>query len=464
MDPYLQFLQGKVARAERTGFDPPSPPHPSLFGHQRDICRWLAVGGRRACFANFGLGKTRMNLQMAKWVTEVMDGKYLIVAPLGVRGEFTNHDGPAMGIDVAYARTDAEAFDSPCRTIITNYERVREGDVTPSKFSGAGLDEADCLRSFGSATYQNFLRFFKNVKYKWVFTATPSPNKAKEIIHYSGFLSLMDTGDCLTRFFQRDSQKAGNLTLMPHMKDAFYYWLSTWAAFLLYPSDLGYSDEGYRIPPFHMHWRRLEEDYRKVWGDTDSWGQFQLMPGNAQGLKKAAASKRNSIMLRVAEAMSILKPMMKPHGRLSDQVVIWADLNSEQDAMEKALKKAKISFTSLRGSQGIDEREEMIQQWRERETDVFLSKTSMYGGGVNLQQSHTMIYVGINYKARDFMQGIRREVRFMQKHEVDVYAIYLESEDGIKSTLETKIKNHDALTLHMSEMVKENKLLNLGTL
>lgn len=462
MDAYLQFLKNKVAKAPATGFDPLSPPHPSLFGHQRDICQWLARGGRRACFANFGLGKTRMQLQTANWVVEKTGGKYLIVAPLGVRGEFTNSDGPALGLDVRYVRTDAESEAEPCKIQITNYDRVRDGQINVAKFSGAGLDEGDALRSFGSLTFQSFLKMFTTVKYKYVFTATPSPNRFKELIHYSAWLSVLDSGDALTRFFQRDSQKAGNLTLMPHQEEHFYYWLSTWAVFLLMPSDLGYSNEGYEMPPFEMHWHRLEEDYKQSWANTDSWGQFQLLPTSSAGLQKAATCKRNSIELRANKVIELLDSLRQSDGSMSDQAIVWCDLNFEQDVIEKMLKNRKITFTSLRGSQGIDERETMIEDWKSKKTTVFLSKSQMYGAGANLQQCATMIYCGINYKARDFMQAIHRIVRYGQKKVCHIHAVYLESEDKIKDTLEFKMRNHNDLQKRMSDMVRENHLANIS--
>jgi SNF2 family DNA or RNA helicase len=128
--------------------------------------------------------------------------------------------------------------------MITNYERVRDGQIDVNQFIFATLDEASVLRSYGSKTYQEFLPLFSGVPFRYVFTATPSPNRYKELIHYAGFLGVMDTGQALTRFFKRDSKKANNLTLHPHKEKEFWLWVSTWAMFLTKPSDLGYSDEG----------------------------------------------------------------------------------------------------------------------------------------------------------------------------------------------------------------------------
>ena len=147
--------------------------------------------------------------------------------------------------------------------ILTNYERVRDGDIDPAYFAATSLDEASVLRSFGSKTYQTFLDKFKSVPYKLVATATPSPNRYKELIHYAGYLEVMDTGQALTRFFQRDSTKANNLTLYPNMEDEFWLWVSSWALFITKPSDLNpeYSDEGYVLPPLDVRWHEIPVKY-----------------------------------------------------------------------------------------------------------------------------------------------------------------------------------------------------------
>lgn len=303
---YIEFLKTKIPQAEVCGFDPPSPHHECLFPHQRDISTWGIRGGRRAIFANFGLGKTRMNLQIALWVIEQTFGRFLIIAPLGVRQEFTQSDGPAMGLQIEFCRTDAEIAASSCDIIITNYESVRDGKIDVNQFAGVALDEASCLRSYGSQTYQTFLPLFKSIPYRFVFTATPSPNRYKELIHYAGFLGIMDTGEALTRFFQRDSEKAGNLTLYPHMEKQFWLWVLSWAVFITKPSDLGYSDEGYDLPPLNIIWHKVDVDHKKAWKQYDNHGQAQLLVDQATGLKASAEFKRDSVGLRIAKAKEII--------------------------------------------------------------------------------------------------------------------------------------------------------------
>lgn len=306
---YQEFLLRKMPRAEVLGFEPMSPASDALFEHQKDIAAWMVRGGRRACFAAFGLGKSRIHIQVAKWILErEPTKKYLIVAPLGVRQEFTRVEGPALGVDIQYCRTDEEVAAATSPFIITNYERVRDGGITISNevFAGAGLDESSVLRSFGSKTYQTFLDLFKAIPYRFVFTATPSPNRHKELIHYGGFLGVMDTGEALTRFFKRDSSKAGNLTLYEHMEEKFWLWLSTWAVFMQSPADLGYDATGYDLPQMHVHWHRIPVDHKKAWNQFDSWGQAQLILDQSSGLRELAEVKRDTIMNRLQFAKELM--------------------------------------------------------------------------------------------------------------------------------------------------------------
>ncbi len=348
---YEEFLRSKVPQAEEAGFDPPSPPHASLKPHQIDIAKWACRGGRRAIFAKFGLGKTRIALQIGAWVCGHTGGRFLIIAPLGVRQEFTLSDGPAMGLRIEYVRDDTEIQASTARILITNYERVRDGGITLEQFAGVSLDEASVLRSYGSKTYQSACTWGRKVRYRFVFTATPSPNRYKELIHYSHFLGVMDSGEALTRFFQRDSSEAGNLTLYPHMEGVFWAWMGSWACFLQKPSDLGYPDDGYTLPTIKVHWHRVEIDHTKAWGQTDSWGQHQLFADDAQGLAKSAEIKRDSILLRVAKAREIMDADdPRKHW------ILWHDLEDERREIEKTVPDVETVY----GSQDLEDRENLI--------------------------------------------------------------------------------------------------------
>lgn len=262
---YLEFLKSKIDIAKDSGFEVKREDiNPILKPHQKDAVMWAIRGGRRALFESFGLGKTVQEIEFCHQIIKHKGGKALIVLPLGVKQEFTHDAVEVLGYKKPeYVRNMEEVKNAKSDIMITNYERVRDGNIEPKYFKATSLDEASVLRSFGSKTYQEFLEKFKGVEYKLVATATPSPNKYKELIHYAGYLEVMDTGQALTRFFQRDSTKANNLTLYPNQEDEFWLWVSSWALFCTKPSDLNseYSDEGYELPPLQVNWHELPVNY-----------------------------------------------------------------------------------------------------------------------------------------------------------------------------------------------------------
>lgn len=450
---YEEFLRSKVPQAEASGFEPPAPPHASLKPHQVDIARWACRGGRRAVFAKFGLGKTRIALQLADWVCTHTGGRFLIIAPLGVRQEFTLSDGPAMGLRVEYVRNDADVQVATSRILITNYERVRDGDIDLDQFAGVSLDEASVLRSYGSKTYQSACRWARKVRYRFVFTATPSPNRYKELIHYSHFLGVMDSGEALTRFFQRDSSEAGNLTLYPHMEAIFWAWMGSWACFIQQPSDLGYPDDGYTLPTIKVHWHRVEIDHTKAWGQTDSWGQHQLFADDAQGLAKSAEIKRDSILLRVAKAREIMDADdPRKHW------ILWHDLEDERREIEKTVPDVETVY----GSQDLEDRENLIMGFSRGEYRTLATKPSIAGSGCNFQRHCAdAIFIGVGYKFNDFIQAIHRIYRFQQTSVVNIHIVHLESEDLIVNELRAKWRRHDELMARMQKILRENQLTNL---
>ena len=452
---YREFLETKIETAKDYGFAiDRNKLNPALKDHQKDIVKWALQGGRRAVFASFGAGKSAIQLEFCKQVIDREGGKALIICPLGVKQEFSHDAEVLLGYKApTYIKTlaEAKAVDDPL--LITNYERVRDGDIDPAYFTATSLDEAAVLRDFGSKTYQTFLNKFKGVKYKMVATATPSPNKIKELIHYAGYLEIADTGHLLTKYFQRDSTKANHLTLYPNMAEDFWLWMSTWAVFMEKPSDLNpdYSDEGYDLPEIEMQWDELQIEYGKA---VDKDGQYSLFEEAALGLQQAAHVKRNSTEDRLHEVMKLLGD----HGISRDsgkQGIVWVNLNDEQDVLEKWLKDSGITYSSIWGNQSIELKEELMQKWKDGKTQVLLTKPEMYASGVNLQQCNVMIFAGINYKFEEFIQALHRVYRFGQQNIVYAYAIYMENERQVKEALLAKWVQHNEMVAKMTGIVKE---------
>ena len=443
---YRKFLESKVVQAPKSGFTISSAEiNPALKPHQRDAVQWAVAGGRRALFEAFGLGKSVQQLEWCRIITEHIKKPALIICPLGVKQEFA-HDAVHL-LQIAaptYVRNMDETRSCQNHIMITNYERVRDGDIDPTYFSAVSLDEASVLRSYGSKTYQTFLNKFQGVKYKLVATATPSPNRYKELIHYAGFLEIMDTAQALTRFFQRDSTKANNLTLYPHKEKEFWLWLSTWALFLQKPSDLGYSDEGYDLPPLDVRYHMLEASNATMTYEKD--GQGKMIPDFAVGLSQAARVKRESIDIRVAAAKKIVDD------NPDDHFIIWHDLESERHAIKKAIPECREIF----GSQDLDKREANTIDFSEGRYRILATKKELSGSGCNFQRyCHREIFLGIDYEFNDFIQVIHRCYRFLQNKPVVIDIIYMEQEQEILKVLKEKWQQYDKLTENMEKIIKQ---------
>jgi hypothetical protein len=621
MKPYEDFLRAKVQMAESFGFEiTAADVNPKLKAHQVQIVIWAVAGGRRAIFCAFGLGKTVIQLETVRITRARAGGMGLIVIPLGVRQEFMR-DAAMLGIPVKFVRR-IEECDDPEGIYLTNYETVRDGKLDPRLFNVASLDEAACLRGFGGTkTFREFMALFAGddrrsmherlrsdgVRYRFVATATPSPNEYIELLAYCAFLGVMDVGQAKTRFFKRDSTKADKLTIHAHKEREFWLWMASWALFVQKPSDLGCSDEGYDLPPLEVIWHEVDADHAGA--GHESYGQARMFKAEAIGVIEAAREKRDSLGARVNQLMEIVNversearlqqgllpeepgqaarraegtraairscepgastrlPQGVPGGEprepeccaagdeqgslpgeqavvqgaqpwaadqelradagnasrhpgvpgasvpdlraasrgterafdrplscdgigqggavsqvqrgagdaggqrgecregagLSEhpsapgfhQMVVWCDLNDEQRAIEKALASEGISFASLFGSQDLEAREALFDEWRARERCAFVSKPTMYGAGVNLQQAHTMVFVGIDFKFSNFIQALHRIYRFLQKHPCRVHIIYTSAERSIRRDVERKWKQHIKQMETMTEIIRE---------
>ena len=441
---YIDFLKSKIDIAPETGFKiDRSEINPICKEHQKDAIMWAVRGGRRGLFESCGLGKTIQQLEFCRLVLKHKGGKALIVVYLGVRQEFTNDAINLLGMErPEYVRNMDEVRNAKTDIMLTNYERVRDGDIDPKYFTVTALDEASCLRSYGSKTYQTFLDKFKRVPYKLVSTATPSPNRFKELIHYAGYLEIMDTGQALTRFFKRDSTKANNLTLYPGKEDEFWLWVSSWGLFIDKPSDLGYSDQGYSLPDIEVNWRMIK---RPELNEGDD-GQLSFIQTQPMSLKKCAKEKRDTITSRVLKAKEIID------SEPENSFIIWHNLEAER----RELKKEIPGIVDIYGNMDYDEREKRTIDFSEGRIRLFATKKSLSGSGCNFQRHcHRAIFLGIDYEFNDFYQAVHRIYRFMQKEKVVIDIIYTENEAEVKNALLRKWEQHDYMAEKMRTIIKK---------
>ena len=447
---YIEFLKGKIKLAEFGGFEvADSDINPILKPHQRAIVSWAVRGGNRAIFAAFGLGKSVMQIETLRLIHSRAGGKVLVCAPLGVRQEF-RRDGQMLGVEFKFIRTPEEMDDGQ-DFYLTNYESIRDGKLDPNLFTAVSLDEASVLRSFGSKTYQTFLDLFKTVKYRFVATATPSPNRYKELIHYAGFLGIMDTGQALTRFFQRDSTQANNLTLYPHKEKEFWLWLNSWAIFLQRPSDLGFDDTGYDLPELKVIVHEVASDYDKAGFEKD--GQGMLFKNISLGVSQASGEKRDSLPARTAKMAEIVR------NDPDNSYILWHDLEDERRAIQEVLPEA----VSIYGSQDLDVREQAIIDFSDGKFQYLSAKPVIAGSGCNFQRHcHKAIFVGIGFKFNDFIQAVHRIQRFLQAHPVEIHIIHSEAERDVLRVLMDKWQRHKDMVKNMTEVIKSYGLNSLS--
>lgn len=463
-DAYYKFLEAKVCQAERFGFDiSPDAVNPKLLPHQRDCVVWAVAGGRRALFERFGLGKTVQQLEIERLILARDGGRGLIVTHLGVRQEFQSDAVKILGWaePPKFIRSIEEAGESGI--YLTNYETIRDGKLDPRHFVVASLDEGDILRGFGGTkTFRECMRLFAGdgktlnkrdrsagVPYRFVATATPSPNELLELAAYAAFLGIMEVSDIKSRFFKRDSTKADKLTLHPHKENEFWCWIATWALFLQKPSDLSpeYSDAGYDLPPLDVHWHEITTDYGNAGAERD--GQQRMFPNASLGVVEASREKRTSLSARIAKMMEIRALQPEAHR------IIWHDLESERLAIEAAIPDVR----SVYGSQELEDREQIIAEFKDGAFAELAAKPVMLGSGTNMQRHcHMAIYLGIGWKFKDFIQSCHRLLRYLQKKRVRIDLIYTEAERDIRADLERKWQQHNETVEKMTEIIREHGL------
>lgn len=336
---YQDFLNAKIAEAKQIGFDVAEADiSDRLKPHQKAIVQWMVSGGRRACFAAFGLGKTSIQLEAVRLTLQHAGGRGLIVCPLGVRQEFRREASERLGWAEAprFIRSIEEADETGI--YLTNYETVRDGKLDPNDFTVASLDEAAILRGFGGTkTFREFMALFagddrsgtrtRGIPYRYVATATPSPNEYIELLAYAAYLDVMDVAAAKTRFFKRDSTKADNLTIHPHKEHEFWLWVASWAVFVQRPSDLGaeYSDEGYDLPALDVRWHEIATDHAGARPEKD--GQGRMFKNAAMGVTEASKEKRDSLGSRIEAMVRIIRDGIQGPG---EEAGLLCDVPSEE--------------------------------------------------------------------------------------------------------------------------------------
>lgn len=625
---YIDFLKSKAIEDVPTGIADGFKLPSKLFDFQNAITAWAIKRGRALIAADCGLGKTPMQLSWAREIHRITGKNILLLAPLAVAQQ-TVREGKKFGIEVNYCRNEADA--KPGLTI-TNYECL-EKHFCASHFGGVVLDESSILKSYNGKFRSYVISAFANIPFKLACTATPAPNDYMELGNHAEFLGVMSRTEMLCTFFYHDSSNTSEWKLKSHAENDFWRWVSSWAMMIRKPSDIGFSDKGFALPPLKIHKHILDDDKPRdgflfampaatlseqreikrntieerckfvykivkeitikctktngsqntkkhggskkqqmlhIRHDAKSNGPLQtkrikdqatakdtikrtkinsehmqssIVQKGGVGLipdiiliqhseKKSRTRSKNTIediqkrnlkqelehmdsiqvitgrclkskkenapFALLASQMAVQKDRKKDSQltivtkrkrsgescaanvtsdlesskivqsdcdqqldtliERDDSVLIWCELNDEQDQLEKVLKGKCIS---IRGADSSISKEDGHLEWTSGKKQAFITKSSIFGHGLNWQHCHTMIFVSVSHSYEKFYQAVRRCWRFGQKHPVDVHQILMSSEMLILDNQQRKAEEADAMSVAMVKHMKESMQFNI---
>jgi len=424
--------------------------HPLLFDFQKDLVQWAVRKGRAAIFADTGLGKTFMQLEWARLIGE----KTLIIAPLSVARQ-TQREAHKIGLNVQYVRSQNAVDDS--ELFITNYEMVDRFD--PSAFDAVVLDESSILKAISSKTRKKLTIAFANTPYKLCCTATPAPNDYTELGNHVEFLGICKLQEMLSMFFinankehtyhidgkvyrRKGSNKGGQeWRLKHHAEEPFFRWLSSWAMALIKPSNLGYDDDGFILPPLNLHTEFVQADYKP---------EDQLFFTHIRGIKHASAIRRHTAPRR----LELLKELID---NTDEQWIVWAGLNTESNIVAEAFPEA----VEVKGNDSAESKAQAFEDFQSGKHRILVTKPRIGGFGMNFQNAHKMAFFGLNYSWEQFYQCIRREWRYMQPSPVDVHIIM----SDIEASIYTNIMRKDAMAKRLREqLIQQARIYEEGEL
>lgn len=428
---YSDFLAGKAIVDPDTGIENPVGLSPHLRGFQRDITKWALRRGRAAIFAGTGLGKSFMELEWCKAVAAHTGKPSLILTPLAVAAQFVT-EGDKWGNAVTHARNGADIRPG---INVTNYEKIEHFDI--SQLGAIVLDESSILKSYDGKTRSLLINTCKQVPFRLAASATPAPNDFMELGNHAEFLGVMSYTDMLATFFMHDSSETQTWRLRGHAEQPFWRWMCSWAVTLRKPSDLGYENGGYDLPPLNQVEHRVDVAY------APSQDSGLLFPMEAQTLSERLGARRGSINERVAKAAAVT-PSDRPF-------VWWCNLNAEAEALCAAIPDA----VEVRGSDSEREKERKLAEFAAGKIRVLVTKPSICGWGLNWQHCADTGFVGLSDSFEQVYQAVRRFWRFGQTKQVTAHFIAAETEGAVVANIRRKEQQADHMVSSMIDHMRD---------
>lgn len=427
---YAAFLARKAIIDPPTGIVGEVKLPDVMFPFQADICRWALRRGRAAIFAGTGLGKSLMELSWGDAVARHTGKPVLHLAPLAVAPQMIR-EADKFGIAARQVVKQSEVGPG---VNVTNYQKIEHFDL--SEFGGVILDESSILKSTDGHYRTRLIEECHQIPFRLAATATPAPNDFMELGNHAEFLGVMSYTDMLATFFIHDGGDTQKWRLKGHAENDFWKWMASWSVMIRKPSDLGYPNDGYDLPPLnHVHHTvKIEHDF----SDGSLFGNV------ASSMSERIGARRDSVADRVAMAAAIT-PAEGPF-------VWWCNLNSESEALTKAIP----GSVETKGSDSDDVKERKLLDFAEGRIRVLVTKPKVAGFGMNWQHCNQSGFVGLNDSFEQVYQAIRRFWRFGQDKPVTIHMIAAETEGAVVANLRRKEQDADrmaaAMVMHMADL------------
>ena len=440
---YAEFLNSKRHSIGNFGFDPVWMPE-SAFDFQQHIITKAARKGRIGVFADTGLGKTRIQVAIAENVVRKTNGRVLILTPLAVAFQFID-EASVIGVDDIAHSKDGKLSK---KITVCNYERLHL--LNPEDFQCVMLDESSILKNFAGKTRDQVVAFIKRVPYRFLSTATPSPNDFIELGNSSEALGYMGYMDMLTKFFKSNQNSVDSnnrnigekFYLKPHAERDFFAWVNQWSVMVKKPSDLGFSDAGYELPALHVNKHMVHNEATWV---ID--GQESLFAMPAQRLTEVREEQKLTVKERCEKARELAGEKTS---------VYWCNLNDESALLANLDRDA----VEIIGGMSIDQKEEILVGFARGEIKRLITKAKMTSMGLNWQHcNHTVFFPTFSYE--QYYQAIRRFWRFGQKSEVTCDMVVSEGQERVIEALDQKMQK--AIELYGNLVAAANRDFSIKT-
>lgn len=429
---YEDFIKSKQHTTGQFGFDPIWMPK-EIFDFQQNIVETAVRKGRIGIFADTGLGKTRISLTIANNIVLKTNKRVLILTPLAVAFQFIN-EAMEIGIDdIEYSKDGKHSK----KIVICNYERLHYFDS--EDFECVLLDESSILKNFNGQIKNQITSFIKKVKYRFLTTATPSPNDFIELGTSSEALGYMGYMDMLGKFFKNNQNSVDSnnknigekFYLKPHAEKAFFQWVNTWSIMVKNPSDLGFSDDRYKLPDLITNTHKITHENHLALGS--------LIPIEAKTMSEIRVEQKITEQQRCERGIELAS------GKTS---VYWCNTNNES-AIIKNLDKEAVEII---GSQTIERKEEILKAFADGDIKRIITKAKMTGMGLNWQHcNHSVFFPTWSYE--QYYQAIRRFWRFGQTKDVTIDLVISEGQTRVMEALEQKTKKAQELYQNLVEQV-----------